>query len=345
MALFGKPSKPASAPQPAAAPLAAQPLSEALDAPPEAFAAALGLAPEAFDAAAPPLSAEEDRAARAVVEHFSINHPGPASFPTISLQILDLVRHPDVNLVELAKYIRMDGALASGLLALANSATYRAVNRIETVKDAVSRLGLTEVAKLTAAISTRSLYGPEEAAEYKRFAALWGRLFFHAATVARGASELTKQRLLLTAGPEQVFMAGLLHDVGKSIALRSLAALEASHKVPAMDDAAVSRILHAVHVEVGARMHQVWNMPPTYTAVATHHHDAPVPAGDAGAATHLVRLVSAHDLLRHEPELHPRGPAEILDSARALGLSPARLGAFAKQLDETEAWVEMLFGK
>jgi len=338
MALFGKPSTPASAPQPASA------LPDTPDAPIEAFAAALSLQPEAFGAGAVALTAEEDRAARAVVEHFSINHPGPASFPTISLQILDLVRNSDVNLAELSKYIRMDGALASGLLALANSATYRAVNRIETVKDAVARLGLTEVAKLTAAISTRSLYGPEESAEYKRFAALWGRLFFHAATVARGASELAKQRLLMTAGAEQVFMAGLLHDVGKSIALRSLAALEAAHKVPAFDDAVVSRILHHVHVEVGARMHLVWNMPASYTAVATHHHDAPVAPGEAGAATHLVRLVSAYDLLRHEPELHPRGPLELLESARALGLSPARLAALARQLDETEAWVAMLFG-
>ena len=80
-----------------------------------------------------------------VLAHFALNHPGPASFPSISLRILELVRYPDVNLNELAKYIRMDGALASSLLSLANSAVYRGVKHIDTVKDAVARIGLGEV--------------------------------------------------------------------------------------------------------------------------------------------------------------------------------------------------------
>lgn len=255
------------------------------------------------------------------------------------------MRYPDVDLAELSKYIRMDGALAASLLALANSAVYRGVRHIDSVKDAVARIGLGEVAKLTAAISTRSLYGAEELAEYQRFGPLWRLLFFHGATVARAASELSRKKVPCGQGPEQVFVAALLHDVGKAIALRSLAALEAAGKLPASGDDGAARLLHQVHVPVGDQMQRkVWNLPPLFAEVAAHHHDGQAAPGEAAATVHLVRMVSAWDLLRAEPALHPAAPAEILASARALKLSPVQLADVPAALDEAEDWVGLLFG-
>ena len=106
MSLYRK--APPSAP-PAPAALSADPA-----APDAAYAPALSLPPEALAAPESPASAEEALAGEKVLAHFALHRPGPASFPTISLRILELVRYPDVNLAELAKYIRMDGALAAG---------------------------------------------------------------------------------------------------------------------------------------------------------------------------------------------------------------------------------------
>jgi HD-like signal output (HDOD) protein len=345
MSFFRKAPPAAPPPPTSAAPPPAAALSDAPGAADADFAAALGLPPAALAAPEVPPTAEEAQAGEKVLAHFALNHPGPASFPTISLRILELVRYPDVNLAELAKYIRMDGALAASLLALPNSAVYRGVKHIDTVKDAVARIGLGEVAKLTAAISTRSLYGAEELSEFRRFAPLWRQLFFHGATVARAASELSRQRIPVKQGVEQVFMAGLLHDVGKAIALRSLAALEAGGKLAPSGDEAAARLLHQVHVPVGAEMQRrVWNLPPLFADAAAHHHDGAVGPGETAATVHLVRLVSAVDLLRAEPALHPAAGAEILASARALGLSPAKVKPVETALDEAEAWVALLFG-
>jgi HD-like signal output (HDOD) protein len=87
----------------------------------------------------------------------------------------------------------------------------------------------------------------------------------------------------------------------------------------------------------------VWDLPPLFADVAAHHHDGGA-AGDSAATVQLVRLVSALDLLRAEPRLHPGAGAEILASARALALSPAGLGQVAAALDEAEDWVGLLFG-
>jgi putative nucleotidyltransferase with HDIG domain len=311
--------------------------------PDEAYAEALEVEAGALSAREPTPTPEVAEAARLVRLHFAHHRPAPASFPSVALRILDLVGRPDVDLNDLARNVRMDAGLASGLLALSNSAVYRGVKKIETVKDAMTRLGLNEVAKLAAAISTRALHGPEERAEFERYHARWDRLFLHAAAVARGASELYRQRAQKVAGSEQVFMAGLLHDVGKSIALRSLAALAGSGALPALDEAAVGQVLQLVHVAVGAELHAQWQMPAQYAGTAAHHHDAAVPAGEHAGTIHLVRMVSALGLLRTEPGEHPRAPVEAVDSARALGVLPNGLAAAAARIEADEEWVRILF--
>jgi putative nucleotidyltransferase with HDIG domain len=312
-------------------------------APDAAFAAALGVAAEALAAPEPEPTAEEARIAEAVRGHFAVARPDPASFPSIAMQILELVRYPDVDLNELAKYIRVDGALAGGVLALANSPYYRAVRKIDTVKDAVSRLGISEVARLTAAISMRSLYSAEAATAHARFAPVWTALFLHAATVGRCASDLARQKVAPEAGVEQVFVAGLLHDVGKGVAMRSLAELVAFGKLAPPEPEVLARVLHLVHVDVGAEMHRAWGLPASLADAASLHHAPDLGPGEGRALVHLVRLVSARDLLRRAPAVHPRAPAEILSSARALGLSPARVRDLAADLDAAEAWVRTVF--
>lgn len=323
-----------------AAPTPETPTAAAQD---DAYAAALGVPAAALAAADAEPSAEEGEVARAVRAYFAAIRPDPATFPTIATQILELVRYPDVDLNELAKLIRVDGALAGGILALANSAVYRAARKIDTVKDAVARLGLSEVARVSAAISMKSLYGPDAATTHHRFDPIFTRLFLHAATVARCASELARAEVAPTPGVEQVFLAGLLHDVGRAVALRCLDQLVGYGRVAAPEEPCTERVLQRVHVEVGVAMHRAWKLPPTLADVAAHHH---APAGAPEAArpcVHLVRLVSALDLIRRAPAAHPRAAAEAVESARALGLAPARLRALGAELETAEAWVRTVF--
>lgn len=305
------------------------------------YAAALQVDPAALGSQAP-ADPEEDAAVAVLRPYLSASHAGPVPFPAIAMEILELVRYPDVDLNELARYIRVDGALAGGVLALANSAVYRAVRRIDTIKEAVGRLGMSEVARLSAAIAMRSLYSADATRVHQAFEPTWKLLFQHAVTVARCASDLARQRLVRTPGTEQTFMAGLLHDVGLAGALRAAAELVSYGKLAAIPEPALGRLLMRVHVEAGVELHKGWQLPPTLAEVATHHH-GPVPATDLASLVHLVRLVSAHDLLRRAPAMHPRAAAEIAESARALALPPERVKALAADLDAAEAWAKTAF--
>lgn len=306
------------------------------------YAGALGLAPEALGAGPAVLSEEEARLASAVLEHFDANRPGPASFPGIALEVLELVRDPEVDAAQLARTVENDPALSAGILVLASSPVYRGLSGVRTVREAVARLGLAEVAKVAAALATRSLYRPEVRGDFEMFGAVWNRLFYHSAVVARAASD--SARVHRTADPDRVFLAGMLHDVGKSIALRSLAALVRAGKVEVFDGAAIDRVLHDVHGVVGAEAHEEWRLPTHVAEVAARHHAPGLPAGPEHAGLHLVRLVSALRILRADPALHPEAPREIVESARALDLAPDRLAALDAQMGEFEEWVRMLFG-
>jgi putative nucleotidyltransferase with HDIG domain len=333
------PARAASSPQRPAA--GVERAGDEASAPDAAYAEALGIPQDSLYAAWPKLGDEEARTATFLLAHFDAHRPGPASFPALSLRVLDLVRDPDVEVAELARLIELDAALSAGVLVLANSPVFRGVSAIQTVKDAVARLGLSEVAKLASALSARSLYAPEVRAEFEMFGPVWNGLFYHAATVARVAAELARRQGL--ADPDRVFLAGMLHDVGKSIALRSLAAIVLDDRVTAWEGPALDRILHEVHGKVGAEAHREWRLPASLLAVAERHHEAALEPGRETAAIHAVRLASALRLLP-APGIHPTAPAEAVQSARALGLGPARLRAFRDEVRETEEWVRMLHG-
>jgi putative nucleotidyltransferase with HDIG domain len=174
------------------------------------------------------------------------------------------------------------------------------------------------------------------------FGQVWNQLFYHAATVARAAAALARGRGI--ADPDRVFLAGMLHDVGKSIALRSLAAIVLDDRVTAWEGASFDRILHQVHASVGAEAHREWRLPSSLLAIAERHHDPLVEPGRATAELHVVRLTSALRLLGAAPGVHPTAAAEAVQSARALGIGPARLCAISAELRETEEWVRMLHG-
>lgn len=313
------------------------------DAPPEAWAEALGVEVAALTAGPPRLSSEEQLVAAAVLDHFETHRPGPASFPAIALQVVELARQADVDLARLARLVEQDAALSAGVLVLANSAVFRGVERLETPRQAIARLGTAEVARLVTALSTRSLFQPQVRAEFEAFGPAWNRLFYHSAVVARTAASLAAARRL--PGAEHAFVGGMLHDVGKSIALRSVAALAMEGQVRVPTPASLARILHEVHVEVGREVHQEWKLPEHLAALAARHHEPTLPPEPALVPLHLVRLASALQLLAEAPGLHPAAPAEAVDSARALGLGPARLRALAGELAENGQWVRLLFGE
>lgn len=338
-----KPSAGASREAPRGRAAAVQPATALEEAPAHPFAPfALALGVEIPQAVAPgPDEAEADRALAAqILEHFRKNRPGPTSFPALSLQILNLVASAQAEMSEISRLIGRDPAMSAGVLSVANSAYYRAVQEIETVREAVARLGLEEVGRVAGAVSAKTLFSPRLRAEQAAFGERFTELFGHAVVVASGAAWLA----LRTSGArsDRAYLGGLLHDVGKSIALRSVASLVAEGSLPRPDEQRLERAIDAVHVEVGGLAHQEWNLPQYLTAMAVRHHDPEVPSDPEFVDLHAVRLASGLEDL--QGPFAARAVSEVVQSARALGADPFLVRSLQAELREAKKRTAALVG-
>jgi HD-like signal output (HDOD) protein len=284
--------------------------------------------------------AEEDLVlAERLLAHFRKNRPGPASAPSLSLRVLNLVATRDVDVAEMVRLVSGDPALSAGVLTVANSTYYRGLQEIETVKAAVVRLGVHEVARVAGALAARSLFNPRLRAELAAFGPRFAGLYARALTVANGAAFVALDRR--GGRPDRAFLGGMLHDVGASIGLRSAAALELSEA--AVSAARLDRVLDRVHVEVGAECHQEWQLPQYLTVIAVRHHDREIPGDAEFGDLHAVRLCAALLDLR-APATAPRAAAELVQSAGALGMGPYAVRQVDAEMKEAAQRVASAFG-
>jgi HD-like signal output (HDOD) protein len=279
-----------------------------------------------------PLAADPELVTR-VRSLFQQTNPVPGSPPQLAMRILNIVSQADADPAELAKLISHDSSLTAAVLRVANSAAFRAVGRIETVRDAITRIGMREVARVGCALSAKSVFDPQRRSEQALFGPVFLDLFIHASSSALASSALAMTLPKLKTKSDTVFVSGLLHDLGKSVALRLLATImsaEPGRRALTPDEA--HAILEALHIEFGAHLHTEWRLPESSLSICQHHHDGLIPEGVALVdENHVVRLVSAMHLLHARPVTDAR-LLEVEGSARALGLNPKQLRDFDAQL-------------
>ncbi len=286
--------------------------------------------------------ARDHALAARVIDHFRKNRPAPSSLPAVSLQVLNAIAEPDLSLAELSRLVAQDPALAAGVLKVANSPAYAGAQEIQTLRDAVTRLGLTEVGRVAGMVAARSLFQPQVRNEFSHFTRTWGELFTDSVTSARGASWLSLQ--LRKGRSDHVFVAGMLHDLGRPVALRSIAALVVAGESDDEDDLHhVDRVLEQVHVDIGGEVHQAWGLPRFPTLVAMRHHDLNLPTDGEYVDVHIVRLVSALVQFRRHPWRFEEIREEVNQSCAALNVNPYLLRSLDTQLKDESTHVSSAF--
>jgi HD-like signal output (HDOD) protein len=272
---------------------------------------------------------EEELAAK-VLEHFQKNRPAPSALPAISLQVLNLVAEPDLSLAELSRVVSQDPAFSAAILKVANSPAYAGAQQIQTLRDAVSRLGLTEVGRVAGMVSARSLFQPQVRNEFAAFGTRWNDVFAESVASARSAAWLSMR--LKRSRSDHVFLAGILHDLGRSVALRSIAALSIAGHCFELEGDQLDRVVERVHVEIGGEVHVDWSLPRFATLVAVRHHELNLPTDGEYIDVHIVRLCSALVQLKRQRWRIELLRGEIDESCRALNLDGYALRTLDTQI-------------
>lgn len=284
---------------------------------------------------------------KAVRLHFEKNKPAPSSLPAASLQVLNAITNPDLSLGELSRLVAQDAAMAAAILKVANSAAYAAAQEIQTLRDAVTRLGLTEVGRVAGTVAARSLFQPKVRSEFASFSSRWSELFAESVASARAAAWQAMK--VKGARSDHAFVAGMLHDLGRTVGLRSIAAVilgERNEPQLEVTDSRVDRVLEAIHVEVGGEVHAEWRLPRFPTLVAMRHHELGLPTDNEFVDLHVVRLTSALvQFRRHATWRGVEIREEINESAKALGVDAYGLRSLDTQIRDELLNAERTFGE
>jgi len=207
-------------------------------------------------------------------------------FHPIAVRLQQLLDSLDFTFEEVVKLASEDQALSGQILKMANSVVYMGRVRVETIKEAVVRLGALQVANLAMAASQASIHVSESEVINSYMQKLWQ----HSHACAVGCRWVAQQ----TGYPhlaDQAYMAGLLHDVGKLYLLKALERLnKAGVAEMALEEELMNDIFDELHVEQGSRLMQHWNMPQIYADAVAFHHAGEYDTEDTVLV--IVRLVN-----------------------------------------------------
>lgn len=252
---------------------------------------------------------------------------GLPTLPEVIGKLNAVLERDDASAAEVAKVLQTDPAVAANMLRMVNSAHYGLICRVASIPLAVSVLGFatTRRVALKAAVFTAFADRRDKFPHFDP-TAFWRHSVFAgvaARTIAAAAPEF------LDLHPEDAYMAGLLHDIGKILMIekcgpRYVAALQRG-VAEGIPDHEVERLEFGfTHGEVGSVLAHKWSLPEDLAEAIRYHH-APTRSAAYKSLASLVHLADRLAWLAALPSTEGTAqPATCPEAYEAVGL-PAQL--------------------
>lgn len=246
--------------------------------------------------------------------------------PDFVVELLNQLARPDCELRDLERSLQADPVLVARMLALVHSPLYGHLRPVRTIQEAVMLLGFRGVRSLVLATSSARLLQRDFSCYGHEPKGLWT----HASAVAAAARELALRSMLGSDLAEQMFVAGLLHDIGKMVLAPYLTATTSLLHDAVIDCASERSIIGLDHTEAGALVCAKWNLPIELQDLLKSHHDQDRMGVGNSQPSAILRLA---DVLAHE-----QGYGYLPGSAPPAALEHQDLMALGISLD---AWQSM----
>ena len=192
------------------------------------------------------------------------------SLPEIFIRVNQIMEDPKHDAKQLGDIISHDPALTARILRIVNSAYYALAVKIELVSRAVSVIGEQDLRNLILATSAVDVFKrmPNQLVDIDLF---W-RHSVHTGIVAR---LLSRQCNILHG--ERLFVAGLLHDIGKLVLYYKETELSQQVLLHASENNGAvflseQEIIGYTHADVGGALIDAWQLADTLKEVVTYHH-------------------------------------------------------------------------
>lgn len=211
------------------------------------------------------------------------------TLPQILYQINELVESKTASAADLHRVIKADPALSARLLKLVNSAYYGLPGQVASLEKAVILLGVTAVKNLAVAASIEQLFRKVRIAGPYSGRDLW----MHCLAVAAAGRDLAQRAKMQRL--DEVFMAGLIHDLGLLAAAQVEPGdfgrvielcLTGSHRWGVVE----LEVLGIDHASAGSRLADRWHFPPELVRMIQLHHEWNDQGDRAGELARIIFL-------------------------------------------------------
>lgn len=241
------------------------------------------------------------------IEHNRLVLP---TLPEVALKVRKVVENPDASAAQIAKVITIDAALSARLIQVANSPLLRGRVPVESLPNAIARLGNTMVRNLVTSFMMEQLHQAKSALIQRRLKDIW----LHNTQVAAISHVLAAHFTALK--PDEALLAGLIHDIG------ALPILTRAQKFPELmeNEQALTEVVNTLHARVGTAILEAWEFPPELIAVPAEHENL---AYVADGVIDYVEVVLVANLQSYIGSTHPHASADwsTIPAFAKLGLS------------------------
>lgn len=229
------------------------------------------------------------------------------TLPPVAVKLLHVTTIDESNARDVVELLRGDQSLTAKILSVANSAAAGVRGSVTTLEKAVPLLGFARIRCIVLATSVFECFGRQG---HAGGLGLFDPMDFwkHALAVACAARRLARSRPDTALDPEEAFVAGLLHDLGK-VALGTMfpkaydrIAIQANQSRGDISDAERA-ILGADHTVAGRRLAEHWRLPQHLQDVIWLHHLAADALPSSVASPKLIGAVQLADTIAREQHL------------------------------------------
>lgn len=257
-------------------------------------------------------------------------------FNPVTLRLQQTLHNHDAKVADIEKMVIEDQGLSSQILRVANTAFYRGLQPITTIRKVIVRLGVEQVANLAMIVSMQQLYRKTS----DQFMAYQEKLWRHAFASATGSKWLAEHCGYRNEA-DTAFLAGLLHNIGQLALLKIMDDLRTAGASADLPETLSIEILDSdMHTRQGYLLAQKWNLPDQYCVVRDHHQE-PVDANHTLLL--LVRLVDqACEKLQIGLHGDPAIALAATQEAQALGLGEMTLAEMEILLEDSVAMAQQI---
>lgn len=256
------------------------------------------------------------------------------TIPAVLVKLGSVLASPKSSAEDVATVIATDPAVATNILRIVNSPYFGLQVRVSSIDLAVSIMGFNMTRKVATKAAVFSVFAKKKDADRVfDFKAFWRHAVFSgvaARVLGRASSQLGR------ANGEDLYMCGLLHDIGKIILVekqhdRYVTMLAEASRSGRPETEVELEHFGFTHADVGSVLAIKWFLPEDLTVAIRYHH-APAKDPFHPELSSLIHLADHLAWTAGLPSTRGVPPVADAEAYERIGLDPARVPELLPQV-------------